>query len=103
MTEASSVIPPDQKEQIADTLEEDAQIMSDTQLDALLAQEPEGVRQEVLRINTDARDLALQVALLVPVLAGLIGVFNSFRMMRLPELTPLSLHRRNNVGLRSIR
>jgi hypothetical protein len=88
MTEASSVIPSDQKEQIADTLEEDAQIMSDTQLDALLVQEPEAVRQEVLRINTDARDLALQMALLVPVLAGLIGVFNSFRMMRLPEITP---------------
>ena len=53
-----------------------------------MAQEPEAVRQEVLRINTDARDLALQVALLVPVFAGLIGLFNSFRMMRLPEITP---------------
>jgi hypothetical protein len=88
MTEASSVIPPDQKEQIAEALENDAQVMTNTQLDALLAEEPEAVRAEVLRINTHARDLSLQAALLVPVIAGLIGVFNSFRMMRLPEITP---------------
>ena len=30
---------------------------------------------------TEARPLAL----LVPILAGLIGLFNSFRMMRLPD------------------
>jgi hypothetical protein len=29
--------------------------------------------------------LALQIALLIPILAGLIGLFNSFRMMRLPD------------------
>jgi hypothetical protein len=34
------------------------------------------------------RPLALQVALLIPILAGLIGLFNSFRMLRLPEPTP---------------
>jgi hypothetical protein len=28
------------------------------------------------------------VALLVPIIAGLIGLFNSFRMMRLPEIEP---------------
>ena len=28
------------------------------------------------------------VALLVPVLAGLIGLLNSFRMMRLPDIEP---------------
>ena len=88
MTEASTVIPPDQKEQIAETLEDDAQVMSNTQLDALLAEEPEAVQEEILRINTDARDLSLQVALLVSVLASLIGLLNSFRMMRLPDITP---------------
>src|ERR1700755_3525570 len=40
MTEASSVIPADQQEQIAQTLEDDAQVMSDTQINALLADEP---------------------------------------------------------------
>ena len=32
-----------------------------------------------------ARPRALQVALLIPILAGLFGLFNSFRMMRLPD------------------
>ena len=88
MTEASSVIPPDQKEQISRTLEEDAQVMSNTQVEALLVDEPEAVRAEILRINTHARDVSLQVALLVSVLASLIGLLNSFRMRRLPEIGP---------------
>jgi hypothetical protein len=82
------VIAPDQKAQIAQTLEDDAQVMSNTQLDELLAGEPEAVQQEVLRINTHARDVSLQIALLVAVLASLIGLLNSFRMARLPEITP---------------
>ncbi len=88
MTQASTVIPPDQKEQIAETLEDDAQVMSNTQIDALLAEEPEAVQEEILRINTSARDISLQVALLVSVLASLIGLLNSLRMARLPEMTP---------------
>lgn len=43
---------------------------------------------EVLSINSDATDRSLQVALLVPILAALVGLFNSFRMMRLPEVAP---------------
>ncbi len=39
----------------------------------------------MIRINTDARPIALQIALLIPLLAGLIGLFNSFRMARVPE------------------
>ena len=62
--------------------------MSNTQLDALLVDEPEDIQAEILRINTDARDRSLQVALLVPMLASLIGVLNGFRMRRLPEITP---------------
>ena len=41
-----------------------------------------------MSINDDARDLALQVALLIPLLASLIGLFSSFRMMRLPDPAP---------------
>ena len=88
MTEDSNVIPPPQQQQIADTLEESAEVMSNTQLDALLVDEPEDIQAEILRINTDARDRSLQVALLVPMLASLIGVLNGFRMRRLPEITP---------------
>ena len=88
MTEASTVIPADQQEQIAETLEDDAQVMSNTQIDTLVAAEPEAVRKEILRINTHARDVSLQIALLVSVLASLIGLINSFRMMRLPDITP---------------
>jgi EmrB/QacA subfamily drug resistance transporter len=87
-TEASSVIPPDQQERIAQVLEHDAQVVSNTELDAVLDGAPEDVRAEILRINTDARNLALQVALSVSVLASLIGLLNSLRMRRLPDITP---------------
>jgi hypothetical protein len=63
-------------------------VVSNTQLEELLADESPGVREEVIKINDDASDLALQVALLVPILAGLLGFFNSFRMMRLPDIEP---------------
>ncbi len=88
MTEASEAIPADQQEEIAQTLEDDAQVMSNSALDALIEGEPEAVEAEVLRINADARDLSLQIALLVPVLAALLGLLNSFRMMRLPDVAP---------------
>jgi hypothetical protein len=87
-TEASATLPPADKEQIARALEEDAQVMSDTQLSRLLTDEPEAIQEEILRINTEARDRSLQVALLVPVLAGLLGVGNALRMRRLPDLKP---------------
>ena len=88
LTEASTIIPPGQQEQISQTLEDDAQVMSNTQIDALLSDEPEAIQAEILRINAHARDVSLQVALLVSVLASLLGLFNSFRMMRLPEIAP---------------
>jgi hypothetical protein len=88
MAEASTVLAPAQKQQVADALEEDAQVLSNTQLRELVAGQPEQVRDEIVRINTDARPLALQVALLVPILAGILGLLNSFRMMRLPEIKP---------------
>jgi MFS family permease len=88
MTEASPVIPADQQQQIAEKLDEDAEVTSSAKLEQLLAEEPKAVRDEVLSINADATNRSLQVALLVPILAGLIGLFNSFRMMRLREVEP---------------
>jgi hypothetical protein len=89
MAEASSVLAPAEQQRVANALEDDAQVMSNTQLEQLLEGQPEEIQDEIIRINTDARPLALQVALLVPILAGLVGLFNSFRMMRLPDPSPL--------------
>ena len=88
MAEDSTVLPPASQEQVADALEEDAEVMSNTRLEEQLAGQPAEIRDEVVRINTDARPRALQVALLVPILAGLLGLFNGFRMMRRPDPAP---------------
>ena len=45
--------------------------MTNTDLEELLAGQPADVQDEIIRINTDARPLALQVALLIPILAAL--------------------------------
>ena len=50
--------------------------------------QPPEIQDEIIRINTEARPIALQVALLVPLIAGIIGLVNSFRMMRIPEPKP---------------
>jgi MFS family permease len=85
MAQSSTVLPPADQEHVANVLEDDAEVMSNTQLEKLLADEPEEIQDEIVAINTDARPRALQVALLIPILAGLLGLVNSFRMMRLPE------------------
>ncbi len=83
--EASAVLPPAQQSRITDVLDEDAEVMSNTQLEELLADEPPAVQAEIVDINTDTRPLALQIALLVPLIAGLLGLANSFRMARLTD------------------
>ena len=62
--------------------------MSNTQLQELLAGQPQATQEEIIRINTDARPRALQVALLVPLIAGVVGLLLSFRMVRLPDIKP---------------
>ena len=88
MAQSSDVFSPAEQQRVADGLEEDAQILSNTQLEELLVGQPQDVQDEILRINTDARPIALQVALLVPLLAAICGLVNSFRMMRLPDPAP---------------
>ena len=46
------------------------------------------VAAEILRINDDVRPLALQIGLLVPVLAALLGFAQATRMTREPDPTP---------------
>ena len=77
-----------EQQRVPDGLEEDAQIMSNTQLEELLVGQPQDVQDEIIRINTDARPISLQVALLVPLVAALLGVVTAFRMMRLPDPEP---------------
>jgi hypothetical protein len=46
------------------------------------------VADEVVRINTEARPFALQVALLVPLGAGLLGLLVALFMTRQPDVKP---------------
>ena len=85
---SSTVLDAEQQQQVSAALEEDAQLMSNTLLDEMLADEPEDVADEVVRINTEARPIALQVALLIPILAGVLGILNGLRMRRLPDTKP---------------
>src|SRR4051794_24706648 len=87
-SESSSVLPAEDQQQVATALEDDAEVLSDARLEALLADEPPEVQAEVLSINTDVRPIALQVALGIPILAGLLGVGNALRMRRLPDPEP---------------
>jgi EmrB/QacA subfamily drug resistance transporter len=88
MAEDSTVLPPADQDRVAQALEDDAQVMSNTKLEQQLADEPPAIRREIVRINSDARPRALQIGLLVPVLAALAGLGVSFRMRRLPDLRP---------------
>ncbi|MGY1592468.1 MFS transporter [Geodermatophilus sp. SYSU D00708] len=84
----SEVLSPAEQQRVAEVLDEDAQLMSNTGLAELLAGQPEPVQQEIIRINTETRPLSLQIALVVPILAGLAGLANTFRMAALPDPTP---------------
>ena len=88
MAEASTVLPPADQQRVAKALEHGAEILSNTDLSKQLAGEPKDIQAEIIRINTHARHISLQVALLIPIIAGLIGLFNSFRMMLLPDPKP---------------
>jgi EmrB/QacA subfamily drug resistance transporter len=88
LSQSSTVLTSSEQQHVSKALEHDAEVMSNTQLKQQLAGRPAQTQDEIIRINTDARHRALQVALLVPILAGLAGLFNSFRMMRLPDPKP---------------
>jgi EmrB/QacA subfamily drug resistance transporter len=90
MADDSAVLTPAEQQRVSTGLEEDAEIMSNTQLEELLVGQPPEVREEIVDINTDARPIALQVALLVPFFAALVGLFTGFRMVRIPEPAPSS-------------
>ena len=82
------MIPESQQAQISQTLEHSAEVMSNSQLEQLISTEPPAIKEEILHINTVSRNRSLQVALLVPVAAGLLGIFFALRMRRLPDVAP---------------
>jgi MFS family permease len=90
MADSSNVLSPAEQERVAQGLEENAEVMTNTHLEELLAGQPAEVQAEILRINTDARPIALQIALLIPLVAALLGLVNGFRMTRLPDPKPSS-------------
>jgi hypothetical protein len=90
LAEQSTVLPPAEQQLVATALDEDAQVMSNTALDALIVNQPPAYEAEIIRINTEARPIALQVALLVPLIAGLLGLVTSFRMVRMPYVKPVA-------------
>jgi MFS family permease len=97
LADNSKVLEPAEQQQVSTALEHDAEVMSNTALAEQLAGQPADVQAEIIRINTDARPIALQVALMVPILAGLGGVFVSFRMRREPD--PVSSGAAEGVAL----
>src|SRR4051794_32317870 len=74
MARSSDVLPPAAQEQVSKALEHDAQVLGNTQLQEQLAGQPQEIQDEIIRINTDARPIALQIALCIPILAGLLGL-----------------------------
>jgi Na+/melibiose symporter-like transporter len=88
MADESDVLTPTQQEQVADGLDENAEVMTNTELEELLEGQSEEVQDEILEINEDSRPIALQIALLIPLGAALLGLLNAFRMTRLPDPKP---------------
>jgi hypothetical protein len=84
----SEVLSPAEQHQVAKGLEKNAEVLTNTHLEQLLAGQPADVKAEILHINTKARPRALQIALLIPLLAALLGLVNGFRMTRLTDPEP---------------
>ena len=67
------MLSPAEKDKVATQLEKNAEVMTNTHLEGLLVGQPADVKAEILHINTKARPIALQIALLIPLLAALLG------------------------------
>ena len=88
LSDTSKVLSPSEQQQVSKGLEKNAEVMTNTHLDELLVGQPPDVKAEILHINTKARPLALQIALLIPFIAALLGLVQGFRMTRLPDPEP---------------
>ena len=88
MANESTVLSPAEQQKVSKGLEKNAEVMTNTHLEKLLAGQPADAKAEIVHINTKARPRALQIALLVPLIAALLGLFVGFRMTRLPDPEP---------------
>jgi len=88
LANSSTVLSDPQKQQVATTLDQNAEVMSNTHLQELLTGQTPEVQAEIIAINTQARPFALQVALLVPLLSGLVGLGISTLMTRQKDVVP---------------
>jgi EmrB/QacA subfamily drug resistance transporter len=86
--DSSKVLSPAEQQRVSKGLEKNAEVMTNTHLEELLVGQPADVKAEIIHINTEARPRALQIALLVPLVAALLGLVNGFRMTRLPDPEP---------------
>ena len=84
------MLSPAEQQRVAAGLEKNAEVMTNTHLEELLAGQPADVKAEIVHINTEARPRALQIALLIPLVAALLGLLNGFRMTRFPDPEPSS-------------
>src|SRR4051812_8905524 len=97
LANSSDVLSNREQKAVASKLEDNAQLLSNADLQQLVSGKPRKVQEEIVDINTRARPIALQIALLIPLLAGLLGFFQGVRMTRLPDLKP-SAAAENLVG-----
>jgi hypothetical protein len=74
LTNDSTVLTDPEKTQIYEAMRGDVTTLSDAQVQAMLESQPQAVVDEVTRINAEARDRALGLALLAVALFGLIGL-----------------------------
>jgi MFS family permease len=88
LSDKSTVLSPAEQAQVSKGLEKNAEVITNTHLEELLKGKPPAVQDEIIRINTKARPIALQIALLVPLFAALVGLLTGFRMTRLPDPEP---------------
>ena len=91
MAEASKVLPPAEQQQVADALEDDAEVMSNTAARGAARGPAAGRSRTRSSASTPTRGRSpSRWRCSIPLLAGLLGLLNSFRMMRLPDPTPSS-------------
>ena len=74
LTNESTVLTEPEKTSIYEAMQGDVTTLSDAQVQAMLEGQPQEVIDEVTRINADARDRALGLALLAVAFVGLIGL-----------------------------
>jgi MFS family permease len=80
LTQSSQTLPPAIKDQISVALQGDVATLSDAQVTAALAGQPQEVVDEVVRINAQARNRAMGMSMVVLGLVALLGLAVSFRL-----------------------